>query len=80
MNPGFSIWNFLTFPPFHIQMSNSIIQNEKVSLLAEIYRSGAKSVHLNIGIPFLTFDGVKFAVLGFDRSSPEDSEKRSEQV
>ncbi len=36
---------------YHKRMANIIDTNDIVSLLAEIYRSGAKSVHLDMGIP-----------------------------
>lgn len=36
---------------YHKKMAKIIDENDVVSLLAEIYRSGAKSVHLDMGIP-----------------------------
>ncbi|MDP2061317.1 MAG: hypothetical protein U1C58_06245 [Flavobacteriaceae bacterium] len=36
---------------FHKDMANLIIKNKIIDLLAEIYRSGAKSVHIDMGIP-----------------------------
>lgn len=41
--------------PFHKEMANKIIKNKIVSLLGEIYRSGAKSVHLGMGIPLYLY-------------------------
>ena len=37
--------------PFHKKLANAIIGNKKIKLLAEIYRSGGKSVHIDMGIP-----------------------------
>ena len=36
---------------FHKRMANIIKKNKVCNLLAEIYRSGAKSVHLDMGVP-----------------------------
>ena len=36
---------------YHKKMAKIIDENDVVSFLAEIYRSGAKSVHLDMGIP-----------------------------
>lgn len=41
--------------PYHKEMADLIIQNKIVSLLGEIYRSGAKSVHLGMGIPLFLY-------------------------
>jgi len=50
---------------FHKKMANLIIKNKQINLLAEIYRSGAKSVHVDMGIPlYLMFTGeLKFMLL-----------------
>lgn len=40
---------------FHKKMANTIIDNPDVSFLGEIYRSGAKSVHLDMGIPLFLY-------------------------
>lgn len=40
---------------FHKKMAKIIIENDVCSLLAEIYRSGAKSVHLDLGIPMYLY-------------------------
>lgn len=50
---------------FHKDLSDRIINNKVLDLLAEIYRSGAKSVHLDLGIPlFLMVTGeLKFMLL-----------------
>ena len=37
--------------PFHRTLANKIIKNKKMKLLAEMYRSAAKSVHVGMGIP-----------------------------
>lgn len=36
---------------FHIDAANEVINNNEVYLLLEVYRSGGKSVHVDIGIP-----------------------------
>lgn len=41
--------------PFHKKLSNVIINNPTCSVLAEIYRSGAKSVHIDLGIPLYLY-------------------------
>lgn len=50
---------------FHKRMAKTIINNTVLSFLAEIYRSGAKSVHLDMGIPlYLYVTGqLKFMLL-----------------
>ena len=50
---------------FHKKMAKLLIENDVMNLLAEIYRSGAKSVHLDLGIPmFLYVTGkLKFMLL-----------------
>lgn len=50
---------------FHIEMAKILIENPISYLLAEIYRSGAKSVHLDLGIPlYLYVTGqLKFMLL-----------------
>ncbi|MEE9408136.1 MAG: hypothetical protein V3V28_08685 [Polaribacter sp.] len=41
--------------PFHKKLAKLIIDNPTGSTLAEIYRSGAKSVHINLGIPLYLY-------------------------
>ena len=50
---------------FHREMANRIINNEKISILLEMYRSSAKSVHADMGIPlYLMYTGrMKFMLL-----------------
>lgn len=50
---------------FHKKMARILIDNDVCSLLGEIYRSGAKSVHLDLGIPmYLYVTGkLKFMLL-----------------
>lgn len=50
---------------FHKKMAKIIIENPVCDLLAEIYRSGAKSVHLDLGIPLFLYvkDELKFMLL-----------------
>lgn len=40
---------------FHKRMAKLLIENDICSLVAEIYRSGAKSVHLDMGIPLFLY-------------------------
>ncbi len=40
---------------FHKRMAKAITDNPVISFLAEIYRSGAKSVHLDMGIPMYLY-------------------------
>ncbi|MFJ1492588.1 phage terminase large subunit [Capnocytophaga canis] len=40
---------------FHKKMARLLINNNVIDLLAEIYRSGAKSVHLDLGIPLFLY-------------------------
>lgn len=40
---------------YHKKLSDLIIDNEKGKTLAEIYRSGAKSVHVSMGIPLFLY-------------------------
>lgn len=50
---------------FHKKLARLLIENDICNLLAEIYRSGAKSVHLGMGIPlYLYVTGkMKFMLL-----------------
>ncbi len=41
--------------PYHIEMSDLIINNPIIDILLEIYRSGAKSVHADMGIPLFLY-------------------------
>lgn len=41
--------------PYHIEMSDLIINNKIIDILLEIYRSGAKSVHADMGIPLYLY-------------------------
>ena len=44
---------------YHRIMANTIIKNKRIKFLAEIFRSGAKSVHVDMGIPlFLMVTGA----------------------
>lgn len=52
--------------PFHKKMANLIIKNKRLRALAEWFRSAAKSVHINMGIPLflmLAMDDLKFMLL-----------------
>lgn len=50
---------------FHKKLAKILIENDVCDLLAEIYRSGAKSVHLDLGIPMFLYvtDRMKFMLL-----------------
>lgn len=51
---------------FHEQGANDLINNTRINLLAEIYRSGAKSVHFCMGIPlylYLVKHEIKYMLL-----------------
>lgn len=41
--------------PYHIEMADLIINNDILDILLEIYRSGAKSVHADMGIPLYLY-------------------------
>ena len=41
--------------PFHKEMADILIKNKIVNLLGEVYRSGAKSVHLGMGVPLFLY-------------------------
>jgi len=40
---------------FHQKMANVLVRNRNVRLLAEVYRSGGKSVHIDMGIPLYLY-------------------------
>ncbi len=50
---------------FHKKLARLVLNNPSLSLLAEIYRSGAKSVHLDMGIPLFLYvkKELKFMLL-----------------
>jgi predicted phage terminase large subunit-like protein len=57
---------------YHKKFSELIINNKIVFLLAEIFRSGAKSVHLGMGIPlFLYFTKDMFYMLLIGQTDPK---------
>ncbi|GHV13608.1 hypothetical protein FACS1894169_00980 [Bacteroidia bacterium] len=52
--------------PFHLTLANLIVKYRIIRLLAEWYRSAAKSVHINMGIPlflYLELGELKFMLL-----------------
>ena len=52
--------------PFHRKLANAIITNRTIKALAMIYRSGAKSVLVDLGVPlylYLVNDDMKFMLL-----------------
>lgn len=51
---------------FHAKLANLIIKNKRIKLLAEMYRSAGKSVHIDMGIPlylYLAKNDLKFMLL-----------------
>lgn len=51
---------------FHLTLANLLIKNKRLRLLAEMYRSAGKSVHIDMGIPlflYLAMDDLKFMLL-----------------
>lgn len=58
--------------PYHVELADLIIKNKIVNVLGEIYRSGAKSVHLGMGIPlFLYFAKDLFYMLLIGQTDPK---------
>lgn len=58
---------------FHKRLANAIIKNKQVKALAKIYRSGAKSVHVDMGIPlylYLALGELNFMLL-FGQTEPK---------
>jgi predicted phage terminase large subunit-like protein len=57
---------------FHVEMAELIIKNKIADLLGEVYRSGAKSVHLGMGIPlFLYYTKDLFYMLLIGQTDPK---------
>ncbi|WP_346236147.1 phage terminase large subunit [Niabella insulamsoli] len=51
---------------FHIELANQIIKNKRIRIIAEWFRSAAKSVHIDLGIPlhlYLAKSDLKFMLL-----------------
>ena len=51
---------------FHLKLANLIIKNKRIRALAEWFRSAAKSVHIDMGIPlflYLVLNDLKFMLL-----------------
>ena len=58
--------------PYHVELADIIINNKICSVLGEIYRSGAKSVHLGMGIPlFLYYTKDLFYMLLIGQTDPK---------
>lgn len=58
--------------PFHRKLANKIISNRKSKTIAEIFRSGAKSVHTGMGVPlFLYFTGELNFFLQIGENAPK---------
>lgn len=52
--------------PFHRRLANAIIKHKNIRLLAEMYRSAGKSVHIDLGIPlylYLAKNELRFMML-----------------
>lgn len=57
---------------YHKKLANKIINNRKSKTLAEIFRSGAKSVHVGMGIPlFLMVTGELRFMLQIGENAPK---------
>lgn len=57
---------------YHRELARRIIGNKKSKTLAEIFRSGAKSVHVGMGIPlFLYVNGELFFMVQFGENAPK---------
>lgn len=57
---------------YHRKLANRIIKNPKSKTLAEIFRSGAKSVHTGMGIPmYLYFTGQLHFMLQMGENAPK---------
>ena len=51
---------------FHVKLAELVVQNKRLRLLAEMFRSAGKSVHLDMGIPlylYLALGDLKFMLL-----------------
>lgn len=63
LEKGYITWFEYYFPnyakkksaKFHDELSKAIIADKQIRALAEIYRSGAKSVHIDMGIPLYLY-------------------------
>ena len=58
--------------PYHVELADTIINNKICNVLGEIYRSGAKSVHLGMGIPlYLYFTKDLFYMMLIGQTDPK---------
>ena len=58
--------------PYHVELADTIIKNKICNVLGEIYRSGAKSVHLGMGIPlYLYFTKDLFYMMLIGQTDPK---------
>lgn len=58
--------------PYHEKLADKIIKNPKSKTLAEIFRSGAKSVHVDMGIPlYLMVTGQLDFMVIFGENAPK---------
>lgn len=63
IEPSYAAWFEFFFPHYakskcawyQIKMANLIIKHKKINLLNEIFRSGGKSVHVDMGIPLYLY-------------------------
>lgn len=61
-----------TSAPYHKKLADKVIKNPKSKTLAEIYRSGAKSVHIDMGIPlYLMVTGQLNFMVIFGENAPK---------
>jgi hypothetical protein len=51
----FPMYAKVTCADYHVEMADLIINNSIIDILLEIYRSGAKSVHADMGIPLYLY-------------------------
>lgn len=62
IEPDYAEWFQFIFPHYkskcawyHVEMANAIVKHKNLRLLNEIFRSGAKSVHADMGIPLYLY-------------------------
>jgi len=57
---------------FHIDLAESLVDNDEIYILNEVYRSGAKSVHADMGVPmFLMVKGLMMFMLLIGETEPK---------
>lgn len=80
LEADYTLWFEYYFPmyakvkcaAFHKRLATILVENDEVDLLAELYRSGAKSVHLDMGVPlFLYVKGLMRFMLLVGETDPK---------